>query len=180
MKRVREFLWIPLVAIGLAAVFVTAPQALDSADKAEFVIKLIDYVTWPDGKATDASGAVVVSCFGDSPVAAKLKELAAAKAGEGLKLTVKIVAPGDPVDGSQMVYISNCDKAELAKIMKSVGTKPILTIANCPGFAKFGVMVNILDEAQSGGKVKFEVNTITVEAAGLKIGSQLLKLATII
>lgn len=154
--------------------------AVDVSQKADFILKLIDYVEWPAGKQVDASGAIVIACVGESPEVAKLKELAAAKSAEGLKVTVKVLSATDTLAGNQIVYISNCDKAELAKVLKGLGTKPTLTVSSCASFARFGVMVNILDDASSGSKVSFEVNTITVKEAGLKIGSQLLKLATVI
>lgn len=164
--------------VGLVLLSPTA--AIDVSQKAEFIVKLIDYVEWPAGKNADGSGATVIACVGDSPVAAKLKELAAAKASEGLKITVKSITTAEPMTGYQIVFIGSCDKAELAKVLKGVAGQPTLTVSNCAGFAKFGVMVNILDDSAGGAKVSFEVNTITVKDAGLKIGSQLLKLATVI
>lgn len=154
--------------------------AADASEKADFVAKLIDFVEWPAGKGTDASGSVVIACVGDSPVIASLKDAAARKSAEGMKVTVKTVAAGDPLAGSQMVFIGACDKAELAKVLKAAAGQPVLTVSNCTKFAQFGVMVNILDDSDGGAKVKFEVNTITVKEAGLKIGAQLLKLATVI
>lgn len=161
----------PMAQLGMTA---------EASDKADFVVKLIDFVEWPAGKGTDGSGAVVIACVGDSPVIAALKDAAAKKSGEGTKVTVKTVAAGDPLAGCQMVFIGSCDKAELAKVMKAAAGQPVLTVSNCVKFAQFGVMVNILEESDGGSKVKFEVNTMTVKEAGLKIGAQLLKLATVI
>lgn len=161
----------PMAQTGIAA---------EAPDKADFVVKLIDFVEWPAGKGTDGSGAVVIACVGDSPVIAALKDAAAKKTGEGTAVTVKSIAAGDPLAGCQMVFIGTCDKAELAKVMKAAAGQPVLTVSNCVKFAQFGVMVNISEESDGGSKVKFEVNTMTVKEAGLKIGAQLLKLATVI
>lgn len=161
----------PMAQTGIAA---------EASDKADFVVKLIDFVEWPAGKGTDGSGAVVIACVGDSPVIAALKDAAAKKTGEGTAVTVKSIAAGDPLAGCQMVFIGTCDKAELAKVMKAAAGQPVLTVSNCAKFAQFGVMVNISEESDGGSKVKFEVNTMTVKEAGLKIGAQLLKLATVI
>ena len=163
----------------LAMIYSEKGWAVEASAKADFIIKLIDFVEWPAGKGTDAGGAVVIACVGESPVNAALVDAAAKKSTEGLKVTVKTVTPGDPLAGFQMVFIGTCDKADLAKVMKAVGTAPTLTISNCTNFARFGVMVNILEESE-GSKVKFEVNTLTVKEAGLKIGAHLLKLATVI
>lgn len=174
----RTTIFLILMVFLPAMAFIELSWAVEASAKAEFIIKLIDFVEWPVGKGTDAGGAVVIACVGDSPVIAALQN-AAKTTGEGPKVTIKTVAAGDPLAGFQMVFIGSCDKAELAKVMKAAAAEPILTISNCPNFAKFGVMVNILDEVD-GSKVKFEVNTMTVKEAGLKIGAQLLKLATVI
>ena len=33
--------------------------------KADFIIKVVDYVTWPDGADTDSAGAVVIAILGE-------------------------------------------------------------------------------------------------------------------
>ena len=53
----------PMTQLGMTA---------EASDKADFVVKLIDFVEWPTGKGTDGSGAVVIACVGDSPVIAAL------------------------------------------------------------------------------------------------------------
>ena len=170
-----------LLTVVLVAILIGHPvAAAEAPDKAEFIAKLIDFVEWPSGKATDASGAVVIACVGDSPVIGALEGAASAKSAQGTKVTVKKMAAGDPLAGCQMVFIGTCDKAELAKVMKAAAGQPVLTVSNCTKFAQFGVMVNIVDDSDGGSKVKFEVNTMTVKEAGLKIGAQLLKLATVI
>lgn len=175
----RTIVFLILMVSLLAMAFSEKGWAVEASAKADFIVKLIDFVEWPAGKGVDAGGAVVIACVGDSPVIAALQNAAAKKTAEGQKVTVRTVAAGDPLAGYQMVFIGACDKAELAKVMKATAGGPILTISNCPSFAKFGVMVNILEEAE-GSKVKFEVNTMTVKEAGLKIGAQLLKLAIVI
>lgn len=173
-------------SFGEVAVLVTAVltfmcmEAFAATDtqKAEFLLKLVDYVEWPAGRNVGADGSVMIACVGESPVATKLQELAATNAGGATRVTVKILAPTDPIQGYQIVFISNCDKAELAKVLKQVNGKPVLTTSACNGFTKYGVMVDILDSSDGGSKVNFEVNSITVREAGLKIAAQLLKLAT--
>ena len=81
--------------------------------------------------------------------------------------------------GCQVVFFQTQDKSELAKILKKVAGQPILTVSDCTGFAGFGVMLNFYTEAE-GGKVKFEVNSLAVSDAKLKISSSLLKLARVL
>jgi hypothetical protein len=148
----------------------------DAAYKADFIVKLIDYVTWPAGAGPDG---VTIGVIGDSPLLAGLKTKAAEKSAAGKKVTVKAITLADPVTDCQIVFIPTTDKAELAKVLKKIGASPVLTVSDCQGFAGFGVIINFFKE-EGTGKVKFEVNTLAAGDVKLKISSQLLKLAKII
>lgn len=151
-------------------------EALDY--KADFIVKLPKYVTWPDGAGTNANGEVVVHLVGESPLADKI---AAAGASADPKVVVKTFAPEDDfVTGAQIVFTTTEETSELAKFMKKVQGKPILTVSDAYYFAKYGIMVNFVTKEDDGKqKVKFEVNRHTLDDAGLKMSSQLLKLAII-
>ncbi len=167
----------------LLCLFVTLPafgqngSDEDAKYKADFIIKLINYVEWPTEAATGADGSVVVAVVGESNLTPYLKDLAAKKSAEGKKVTVKIVSMDDSLNGYQIVFFPGKDKPDLAKFLKKVDGAPILTVSDCDSFARHGVMVNFISEE---GKVKFEVNTLVVSNCGLKMSSQLLKLARVI
>ncbi|MFZ1684954.1 MAG: YfiR family protein [Candidatus Zixiibacteriota bacterium] len=153
----------------------------DDNYKADFIIKLFSYVDWPAGKAAGADGAVTVGVVGPASCMAQLKAAADKRTGEGKKTIVKELAIDGDFSGCQVVFFQTQEKPELAKILKKIGGQPILSVGDCPGFAKFGVMVNFYTEADGGKtKVKFEINTVTVGDAQLKISSSLLKLARLI
>jgi hypothetical protein len=148
----------------------------DAAYKSDFIVKLVDYVSWPSDTGADG---VTIGIIGESPLVAGLKAKAAEKTSAGKKVTVKSISLADPVTDCQIVFIPTTDKAELAKIFKKIGTSPVLTVSDCQGFAGFGVIINFFKE-EGTGKVKFEVNTLAAGDAKLKISSQLLKLAKIV
>lgn len=168
----------------LSLVFVLAPafpgaqdtEALDY--KADFIVQLPDYVTWPAGKDTNASGELVINVVGESPLTPYL-ERQAAKSSH--KIVVKTVALTDDITNCQILFMPTQETGDLAKILKAVGGKPILTVSECHYFARYGVMINFVTEDEGGkAKVKFEVNRTTLGEAELKMSSKLLKLATII
>jgi len=172
-----------LLVLGLLLFCSTADAKEQSqADidyKADFIVKIIDYVTWPEGAATGADGAVVIAVVGESALTPKLTELAAAKTASGTKITVKTVTPEDDLTNCQILFIATEDKTELAPILKKVGKVPVLTISDAYYFARYGVMVNFFKE-EGNDKVKFEVNTVTMGFVKIKMSSKLLKLATLI
>lgn len=149
----------------------------DSAYKADFILKLFDYVTFPSGSGIDSNGSATIGVLGDSPLTAALK--AAAGNASGKKVTVKSVTIADPWTDCAVLFIATTDKSELAKALKKVANGPIVTVSDCAGFAGFGVIVNFFKE-DGTGKVKFEINTLAAGDAKLKFSSQLLKLAKII
>jgi hypothetical protein len=148
--------------------------------KADFIVKVTDYVTWPEGTATNAAGEVAIAVLGDSPLTPKLKELTSARTSQGTKMSVTSVTLDDNLAAYQILFIVTEDKVELAKILKKVQNAPVLTVSDAYYFARYGVMINFYKDDGGNGKVKFEVNQMTMGMAGLKMSSKLLKLATII
>ena len=56
-------------------------------------------------------------------------------------------------------------------------TPSVLTIAETPGFAKRGVMINFILE---NSQIRFEANVEAARQAGLNVSSRLLNLAKIV
>jgi hypothetical protein len=173
----KKFIVLALVCALSFSIFAQNGADADSNYKADFILKLINYTEWPAGAGSGPDGSVVIGVVGQSPITAVLKDLAAKKAAEGKKVTVRALSPDDSLSGCQIAFLPSQDKTELAKFLKKVDGNPILTVSDCESFARHGVMVNFVKE---NNKVKFEVNTMVVSGNGLKISSQLLKLAIII
>ena len=146
--------------------------------KADFIVQLPDYVTWPAGKDTNAGGEFVINVVGESPLTPYLRRQATKSSH---KIVVKTVALTDDLTNCQIVFLPSQETSDLAKLLKQVSGKPILTVSECYYFARYGVMINFVTEDEGGkSKVKFEVNRTTLGEAELKMSSKLLKLATII
>jgi hypothetical protein len=175
LASVIGMLFLGLVAFG---------DELTSAEieyKADFIIKIVDYVTWPEGADVDSNGSVVIAIIGESPLIPALEELADQKTREGKKMRIKSLTVEDDLTDCQILFLPMDDKVQLAKVLKKVQNVPVLTISDCHYFARYGVMVNFFKEEVEGKeKIKFEVNTMTMQFAGLKMSSKLLKLATVI
>lgn len=175
MQRILWFISITCLLLGSSAL----AGADEDAYKSEFIVKLFSYVEWPPGVAPDTG--VTIGVIGKSTLLDQLKAQAAQRTSDGKKTTVKALDLDGDYSGCQILFFQTQDKAELAKILKRVGAKSVLTVGDSPGFAGFGVMLNFYSEVEDGkSKVKFEVNTIAVGDAKLKISSSLLKLARVI
>ncbi len=147
-------------------------------NKAQFIIDLVDNLEWTKGKKLPDSETVTICVVEDAPIVAKLKELAANQAGKR-KYDIKVVSLTDDLTDCHIVYLPTDDLGKLAKILKKVDGKKVLTVSDAQDFARYGVMVNIIDDA-SASKVKFEVNKMVLDMSGISLSQDLMKEAVII
>jgi len=69
------------------------------------------------------------------------------------------------------------DHPGLREVVKAAEQFTVLTVSDADRFARKGGMIGLVNE---GGKIRFEINLKAAEQAGIKLSSQLLKLASIV
>ena len=163
---------------GLAA-FAQADQEKEVAYKAEFIISLIDNVEWPQGNKSDDSDEIVIYVIGETPVLAKLEELAEKKSQKGPQISVKLVNYTDDLSGCDILFDSSEDLSVLAKVLKKVDGTKTVTVADSKDFARYGVMINFFEE-EGSSKVRYQVNKLVVESSGVTISSKVMDKAELI
>jgi hypothetical protein len=88
-------------------------------------------------------------------------------------LAKRISHPQDAVD-CRIVFISASEAGQWKEILAALGTLSILTVSDMSQFARRGGIIQFLLD---GNRVRFDINLVATERAGLKLSSQLLKLA---
>ena len=73
-----------------------------------------------------------------------------------------------------LLFVSSSEEAALSKVIGSTVGSPVLTIGETQGFFDAGGIIRLVVE---NNKVRFDINAAAAKRAGLKISSQLLKLA---
>ncbi|SYZ72305.1 exported hypothetical protein [Candidatus Zixiibacteriota bacterium] len=171
MKLNVKELILTLFAVALAgAVFGQEVPA-----KADFILKAIDEVTWPADKAT---GTVVITVVGETPLKAALEKDAAKGTPGGKKIEVRFAAPTDDLTGSQVVVIGVKQLTDLAAVLKKLNGQPVLTVSDNGTFAGFGVMIDFLkDKPSNGAPVSYALNKMSMKESGLKPGENIVKMA---
>jgi len=95
----------------------------------------------------------------------------------GSPMTAKRIARPQDALGCRILFIGSSEDTQLRAVMAAIGTAPVLTVADFPDFIKQGGMIQfVLD----GDKVKFEINIASARRAGLKLSSDLLKVARMV
>lgn len=175
---------IPIAAVGwllaclaLAAALAGVPAAkgaelgTERGIKAAFITKFIGYVGFPN----DAPGQpLVIGVAGAPDIATDLARIVANRSVDGRRLSVKVLAPNERLDGIQVLFIGigASDRAE--RLLRSASAQGILTITEYNTALRDGSVINfrLVDE-----RVRFEVSLPAAEKANLKLSSRLLSVA---
>ncbi len=145
--------------------------------EAAFLFNFAKFITWPNDAFQRSENSLIIGVLGEDPFGAVLEETIRDKTVMGKKLAVKrFVGIHDAVN-SHILFLSSSEESHLPHILKVLEKNTVLTVSDMEGFAERGGMVAFTVEDQ---KVHFNVNVEAVERAGLKMGSQLLKLARIV
>lgn len=145
--------------------------------QAAFLFNFAKFVTWPDDVFENSGNVLIIGVFGEDPFGAILEDTIRDKTVLGKKLAVKRFTSIHDAANSHILFLSASEEGRLPQMVKALEKANVLTVSDMEQFAERGGMVAFTVEDQ---KVRFNVNVDAVERAGLKMGSQLLKLARII
>lgn len=139
--------------------------------KAEFIERFTRFVEWdvlPD--------TMKICVVGDTPITTHLQKIARRQPIKGKPARVVTVA-ADGVGDCQVVLIAGDDPDRLHAVIARTHGRPILTIAEAPGAALAGAIINLYIE---DNHIRFAINTAAAKHARLTLRSKLLKLARIV
>jgi hypothetical protein len=172
--------WIKYLVIGLIVTSTGVPETgyaqegdLETNLKAAFLYNFTKYIDWQMGP--DDSD-FIIGVIGSSPVEPVLEEIARTGTVDGRRIKIRHVDRLEQVGGCQLLYISRKRHLGLPEVLSKVGRGEI-AVAEESGAANSGAGFNFI---LSGDKLKFEANIRALSSSGLKISSQLLKLAIVV
>lgn len=144
--------------------------------KAAFIFNFAKFVDWPPAKSQETAATMNVCVVGDEPLASALAAIEGKIAG-GKKIKIRLEPPQQSLGSCSILFVGDSENAQLGRILETVKNAGVLTIGDTTGFARQGVMINFYMEEK---RVRFEINPKAASRAGLKISSNLLKIARIV
>lgn len=160
-----------VMEVPAAAADETAPT--EHEVKAAFLYNFGKFVVWPDA-AFKVEGVLVIGVLGDDPIIDVLERTVRDKQVQDRRIDVKRLRSAREAPGCQILFISASERERVGDILQRLDRSSVLTVSDMSDFAENGGMISLLLEQK---KVRFTVNLSVVEQAGLKMSSQLLKLA---
>jgi hypothetical protein len=165
-------------ALCIIAVFsvVTAASSADSSDvevrvKAAYIYNFARFVEWP---VESPAAPVRIGILGHGDLAKPLEEIVRGKSVGGRAIKVSRIGVSTDADCCEILLIERSETKRQRVIAQSLAGKPVLTISDGENASKEGIMIafQLVDES-----VRFQINQDAAARAGLKISSQLLKVA---
>ena len=175
-----------LLVIGTAALTSSAQnsppdkyQPTEVDVKAAFLYHFAQLVTWPETEEGDPTAPLVIGVLGHDPFGDRLD---ATIGGETIRgRPVKIVRLGsvsELASPPQILFVGSVDRDEVNRCLSAVAKAPVLTVSSAAGFARRGGMIEF--RLTPDRRVAFDINVQAATAVGLKMSSQLLKVARIV
>jgi hypothetical protein len=149
----------------------TAQSSSEPAVKAGFVYNFAKFTEWPAGVL---GGTQISLCLiGGDPLGA-VQTLLDGKPLQGRSVVVRHNVRAEEARGCGIVFITDVDERRQSDALRALRGLPVLTIGDGDGFVDAGGMIGLVT---ADDRIQFEVNLDPSQRAGLKINSQLLKLA---
>ena len=163
------------VTLGLILAVVPA-MAGDNVDvearlKAAYIHNFARFVEWP---VTAGAGPVRIGILGHGDLASPLEEVVRGKSANGRPIQVEHINLVTQADCCEILLVERSESKRVREIVGTLAGKPVLTVCDGGSCFRDGAMIafQIVDES-----VRFQISQEAAERAGLRISSQLLKVA---
>jgi hypothetical protein len=140
--------------------------------EAAYLYHFTRFVEWPP---TDAP--LTVCVVGRDPFGAALDLAMHGKRARGRPLAVRRLAGPGEARACNVAFLPAAAEDRLGELTDAVEGSPVLLVGDAPEFARRGGMIGFYRDQD---RVRFEINPVAAEAAGLRISSRLLGLSTVV
>jgi hypothetical protein len=144
--------------------------------KAAFLYNFAKFVDWPPSAFKNDSAPLTLCILGRDPFGEALDSIRD-KTVKGRPLSIRRISRVEDAGECHILFISPSEKGDLKQVLNALKNAAVLTVSEIEGFGNSGGMINFV---MAEKKVQFEINPDAAHRGGLRISSQLLKLARIV
>ncbi len=149
------------------------PEVGEDGVKAAVLYNFTKFIDWPPSAFAAASSPFVVCAYADAGFRKTLEEILQGEQVRGRPITVA-ARESEDAQGCHMLYLSKDATERQARILAPLRQTPVLSVGEGRPFLEQGGLIAFVLE---NDRVRFAVNKRGVDAAGLTISSQLLRVA---
>ena len=142
--------------------------------KAAYLYNFGRFVEWPDNAPSSTGDSFPICVLGQDPFGRILDEALAGQTIDGKQVVPRRIARSQDAVNCRILFIRSLKDRELTDALATLDKAGVLTVSDMPEFSRRGGMIEFVLQ---GNKVRFQVNLVSAEAAGLTLSSELLKVA---
>lgn len=143
------------------------------AVKAAYLYNFAKFVEWPLQSFDRADAPLLICITGANPFGEALASLAD-KTVEHHPVEVRHQPDAANLEHCHIVFVSRAEPGRWTAVRDRCGGLPILTVSDIGDFVRQGGMIGLVESDQ---RIRFDINLAAARQAGLRLSSQLLKLA---
>ncbi len=136
--------------------------------KAAYVVNFLKYIECPN-----SSGTVNLCLFGRDSLGPYLASYEGRQVG-GRELHIRRVSSPEQLEDCHELFVPETEEARFAAVLRWTDKRPILTVSDSEIFTRDGGAIALI---RGDGRLQFDINADALNRAGLKPGSQLMRLA---
>lgn len=166
---VLRFLIVTLLWLALSPT--SASVRSEYEVKAAYLFNFTRFITWNEAPAELSE--LTICVFGRNPFGDVLNQLDG-RVSQGRTLELAFPMSLAEADRCQVLFVGTTKARDLPSITEYAHTRQILTVSEIPDFVDEG---GIIGYVKDGNVIRFEINLLEAQRAGLHINSRLLELA---
>lgn len=160
----------------MAILSCVAPAAeVEYQVKGVFLFQFTKFMEWPAEAFANPDAPIVIAILGDDPFGRGLDEAIKNEKSQGRRLEIRRIRRVEDARGCHVLFVSRSENRRLTEILNQLKGSAVLTVGEDAGFARRG---GIIEFVLVEGKVRFAINLAAEKQAGLKISSEIKRLAT--
>lgn len=154
-----------------------ADTASEQEIQAAIIIKLMDFITWPENSFDSTSAPFTIGIIGENYFEGLFTPFVGRQV-QNRSFSVRHVKDIENIGSPQILIVSASERNRAGKILARLTGRPVLTIGAFPDFSEMGGLINFYRKPNN--MIGFEINLEASEKSGLKISSFLLKMGKIV
>jgi hypothetical protein len=166
-----------LAAVVPSGVGATGQPPTEYQVKAAFLFHFARLTVWPSEALADDQP-FIIAVVGRDPFGDVLDRTMAGQTAHGRPIHLRRYASLAKLREPPHIVFVNTPRAEVAQVLARFRTAPVLTVSDVVGFAEQGGVVGF--RLTTDQNVRFDINLAAAETHGVRISSQVLKLARIL
>lgn len=173
MQKIQRILAFGIVCLFLMGSSALRAQSLDYRFQTVFIYNFTKYLQWNQ----NIGSSFKIGVIGESEITPELMKMAATRKVGDKSIVVKVYGDVGQIDDCQIIYVPKGQSGKIGEVMSKAQSQGSLVVTETPGLAQKGSNINFVKQ---GGKWVFELNRTTTKAVGIKVSSQLEKLAILV